>query len=148
VGGGRGWGWLFHLSLYGGGLFWGGGGGGESSSVRLRIEKSRVRSPGSAKKWMHVLPLLRYVLCYIIRLIVVSDCRTVNLRHSISLAPLCGSVYITVLNCVYYVMFIWWFVFHYMYCPAWHMLGLLSDCPLQRSVCNCNKNIIILLLLV
>jgi len=94
-------------------------------SVRLGIERSRVRSPGGAKKWMHVckyLPLFSCVLCYIMCLIVVSVCTTVNLRHWVSLAPLFGSVYTTVLNCVCYVMFIWWFVLYYMHCPAWQIL--------------------------
>jgi len=52
------------------------------------------------------LPLLSCVLCYIVCLIVVSVCTIVNLRHLVSLAPLFDSVYITVLNCVCYVMFI------------------------------------------
>jgi len=46
----------------------------------------------------------------------------VKLQHWVSLAPLYGSVYITVLNCVCYVMFIWWFVLYYMHCPAWQIL--------------------------
>jgi len=28
------------------------------------------------------------------------------------------------------------------------MLGLLSDCPLQRSLCNCNKDIIIIIIII
>jgi len=61
-----------------------GGGGGVVVSVRLGIEKSRIRSPGSAKKVMHVckyLPVLSCVLCYIMCLIVVSVCTIVNLQH-------------------------------------------------------------------
>jgi len=79
----------------------------------------------NAWKWMHVckyLPLLSCVLCYILCLIVVSVCTIVNLRHWVSLAQLFGNVYITVLNCVCYVMFIWWFVLYYMHCPAWQIL--------------------------
>jgi len=50
-------------------------------SVRLEIERSRVRSPGGAKKSMHVckyLPLLNCVVCYIMCLIVGSVCTIVN----------------------------------------------------------------------
>jgi len=86
---------------------------------------SFTRSPGGAKKWKRVckyLPLLSCVLCYIMCLIVVSVCTIVNLWHWVSLAPLFGSVYITVLNCVCYVMFIWWFVLYYMHCPTWQIL--------------------------
>jgi len=36
---------------------------------------------------------------------VVSICTIVNLRHCVNLAPLFGSVYIIVPNCVCYVMF-------------------------------------------
>jgi len=74
---------------------------------------------------MHVykyLPLLICVLCYIICLIVVSVCITANLRHWVGLVLLFGSVYITVLNCICYVTFIWWFVFYYIHCPAWQIL--------------------------
>jgi len=93
--------------------------------MRLGIKRFRVRSAGGAKKWMHVckyLPLWSCVLCYIMCLIVVSVCTIVNLRHWVSLAPLFGSVYITVLNCICYAMFIWWFLFYYMHCPAWQIL--------------------------
>jgi len=69
-------------------------------------------------------------------LIVVSVCTIVNLRHWVSLAPLFGSVYITVLNCVCYVMFIWWFVL-YSLCTV--LRG--RYCVIQRSCCNTNNNI-------
>jgi len=93
---------------------------------------------------MHVckhLPLLRCVLCYILCLTVtvISVCTTVNLRHWVRLVPLFGSVYITVLNCVCYVMFIWWFVFYYMHCPAWQIL-----CN-PAFVLQYNKTIIIII---
>jgi len=52
----------------------------------------------------------------------------------------------TLLNCVCYVH-IMLCVTLYVYCPAWQMLDLLSDCPLQRAVCNCNKDIIIIIIL-
>jgi len=61
------------------------------------------------------------VLCYIMCLIVVV-CTIVNLWHWVSLVPLFGSMYIAVLNCVCYVMFIWWSVLYYMHCPAWLIL--------------------------
>jgi len=34
-----------------------------------------------------------------------------------------------------------------MYCPAWQMSGILSDHPLQHSVCSCNKDIIIIIII-
>jgi len=95
------------------------------------------------KKWMHVckyLPLLCCGLCYIMSLIVVSVCTIVHLRHWRSLAPLFGSVYITVLNCICYVMFIWWFV--YIICTV--LRG--RYCVIQHSCCNTNKTIIIIML--
>jgi len=104
-------------------------------SIRLGIERSRVRSPGGAKKWMHVckyLPLLSCVLYYIVCLIVVSVCTIVKLRHWVSLVPLFGSVYITVVNCVCYVLFIWCTVLRGRYCV------------IQHSCCNTNKTIIII----
>jgi len=65
-------------------------------SLRLGIKRSRVRSLGGAKKWVHVckyLPLLSCVLCYLMCLIVLLVCTIVNLWHWVSLAPLFGSVY-------------------------------------------------------
>jgi len=93
----------------------------------VRVSDLRSKGPGFdpravPKMWIHVrkyLPLLNYILCYIMYLIDVSVCKTVNSRHWVSLAPLFGSVYITVLNCVCDVMFIWWFVSYYLHCPAW-----------------------------
>jgi len=46
-------------------------------------------------------------------------CKIVNLRHRVSLAPLFGSVYITVLNCVCYV--------HMMICVLLYALSCVAD---------------------
>jgi len=73
----------------------------------------------------HRLPFLACftcLICYIMCLIVVSVYTIINLWHWISLVPLFGSVYITVLNCVCYVMFMWWFVLYFMHCSAWQVL--------------------------
>jgi len=72
-------------------------------------------------------------------------CTIVNLRHWVSLAPLFGSVYITVLNCVglCHVMFIWWFVLYYI-CTV--LRG--RYCAIQHSCCNTNKPIIIIIIII
>jgi len=106
---------------------------GVANDDQLRLERQSC----SAKKWLHVCkysPLLSCVLCYIMCLIVISVCTIVKLRHWVSLAPLFGSVYITVLNCVCYVMFIWWFVLHYI-CTV--LRG--RYCVIKHSYCNTNK---------
>jgi len=96
------------------------------------------------------LPLISYVLCCrsIMRLIVVSVCAIVNLWDWVSFAPLFGSVYrpITVLNCICYIMFVWWFSLGSIICTV--LRG--RCCPivlknLHRSVCSCNKDIIIII---
>jgi len=90
-------------------------GGGRWSSgqdVWHGTERSRVRSPGSAKKWKHdckYLPLLSCVLCYIMCLIVVPVCTIVNLRHWVSLAPrvcakLCMLCYVHTMICVMQIL--------------------------------------------
>jgi len=76
-------------------------------------------------------------------LIVVSVCTIVKLRHWVSLAPLFVIVYITVLNCVCYLMFIWWFVLYYCICTV--PRG--RYCVIQYSCHNTNKTIIIIIYL-
>jgi len=95
------------------------------SSVRLGIERSRVRSPGGAKKWMHVckyLPLLSCVSCYMMCLIDVSVCTTVKLRQWVSLAPLCGSLYITVLIKLRVLCYV-----HMMICVILYAVSCVAD---------------------
>jgi len=82
------------------------------------------------------------VFCYIMCFIVISVCTIVKLRHWVSLAPLFGIVYITVLNCVCYAMFIWWFVFYYMHCPVWHIIC--NPAFMQHT----NKTIIIIIIFI
>jgi len=74
-------------------------------------------------------------------LIAVSVCTIVNLR----LAPLFGSVYITVLNCVRYVMF------NCSYDDLCYIIcNLLRGryCVIQHSRCNTNKTIIIIIVII
>jgi len=69
-------------------------------------------------------------------LIVVSVCTIVNIRHSVSLAPLFGSMYITVLNCI---------------CSYDDLYSIICNvlrgryCVIQHSCCNTNKTIIIII---
>jgi len=71
--------------------------------------------------------------------IVVSVCTIVNLRHRVSLAPLFGSMYITVLNCICYV------VFNCLYDDLCYIICTVLRgryCVIQHSCCDTNKTTI------
>jgi len=75
----------------------------------------------------------------------------VDWLHWVNLAPLYGCLYyragLRVLCSVHNI--IWSFVCSIiMYCPAWHTLYVrtIAECTLQGSVCNCNKDIIIIIM--
>jgi len=78
------------------------------------------------------------VLCYIMCLIVVSVCTIVNLQHRVSLALLFGSMYITVLNCIY-VMLCSYDDLCYIICTV--LRG--RYCVIQHLCYNTNTTIII-----
>jgi len=72
-------------------------------------------------------------------LIVVSVCTIVNLRHSVSLVTLFGSVYIAVPNCVCYV--------HIKICVICNVLCG-RYCVIQHWCCSTNKTIIIIIIII
>jgi len=74
----------------------------------------------------------------------VSVCTIVNLRHWVSLVSLFGSMYFTVLNCVCYVMFVWWLCSNT--CTV--LRGIHCVCLIQHSSCNTNKTIIIIIIII